>query len=324
MGASQSPTFRVLALHGGGIHGVATATYLADIEQRTEAPLYRHFDLVTGTSTGGLIALALSLGISAVEVQRLYLEEGASIFQRRHSLLPKRLAALIGPLYRSAPFHDQLQRVLGRDTRLGEAKCRLCIPAINIRSGDAVVFKTRHHEDFERDHRLRMWRVAAATTAAPIFFRPAQIPKRGWFVDGGLWANAPIEVGVAEGLKLGYRLDEIEVLSIGTGTQAFHKAGLPHWIFRHARHGLLGWGRKLVHLIMRTQVQRAQNLTGYLFPEGHLRHIDFDLPDYAGGLDAVGRAEMFAERARARAKRTARDVRERFFSETTELFTPLP
>lgn len=324
MKKSPLSTFRVLALHGGGIHGVATAAYLADIEERTDAPLHRHFDLITGTSTGGLIALALSLGISAFDIQQLYQERGLTIFKRRLAVLPKRLAMLVGPIYCSTPFHEQLQRILGPDTRLADAKCRLCIPAVNIRTGDAVVFKTRHHRDFERDHQLRMWRVAAATAAAPIFFRPVRIPGRGWFVDGGLWANSPIEVGVAEGLKLGARLDEIEVLSIGTGTQAFHKAGNSNGLFRHARHGLIGWGRMLVHLVMRTQVQRAKNLTNYLLPESHLRHIDFDLPEESGGLDAVHQATMFAERAQAQAKWTACDVREQFFSDVTERFSPVP
>jgi predicted acylesterase/phospholipase RssA len=169
-----------------------------------------------------------------------------------------------------------------------------------------------------------MWRIAAATAAAPIFFRPVRIESTGWFVDGGLWANTPITVGVAEGIKLGYSLDEIRVLSVGTGQQSFHYEGAPHPVLGRFRHGLLGWRQSLVSLTMHAQSQRANNLTSYFLPSGQLMRIDFPLPSDAGGLDAVHQASMFAERARAHAKVVSREVRRQFFSEEALPFTPVP
>lgn len=320
-GETGKKRFSVLALHGGGIRGAATAAYLADLEERINGRIRDYFDLITGTSTGGLIALGLSRDISAERVLALYKEEGEELFVRRRPpilpegladwILPNWLTRLFVPVYRGGPLKDKLQEVFKTGTLLGEAECSLCIPTVNLETGETVVLKTDHHKDFERDHQLPMWRVAAATSAAPTYFPPAKIPERGWFVDGGLWANAPIEVGLAEGRKLGYQLDEIEILSIGTGRSTFHKRGVPSWlgVFRH---GLLGWNFGLVELTMRTQTQRARNVTRYLRP-GKFCHIDFPLPEDMGGLDALGDVDKLVKRARKKAKDTTRDVRKEFF-----------
>lgn len=313
--------FAVLALHGGGIRGAATAAYLADLEERIDGRIRHHFDLITGTSTGGLIALGLSRDISAKRILALYEEEGEELFVRRGLsllpngvadwILPAQVARLFAPVYRASPLRQKLREVFDVDTLLGEAKCSLCIPTVNLETGETVVLKTDHHEDFERDHELPMWQVAAATSAAPTYFPPAEIPERGWFVDGGLWANAPIEVGLAEGRNLGYDLGQIEILSIGTGSSTFHKEGDPDW-FRVFRHGLFGWNYSLIELAMRTQTQRARNVTQYLKP-GKLRHIDFPLPKDIGGLDALGDVGTLVRRARKKAKDTTRGVRQEFF-----------
>lgn len=305
--------FRVLVLHGGGIHGVSTAAYLADLEKHSGSEIREHFDLIVGTSTGGIVAVALALGIPAIEVEGLYREHGKDIFSRRMPFLPRRIAKYFGPLYGIEPLCKLLMEIFGPDTELGEAKCPLCVPAINITTGRNVVFKTRHRAAYERDHKLEIWRVAAATAAAPVYFPPVKISDRGWFVDGGLWANAPIEVGIAEGRKLGYSLDQIEVLSVGTGEKAFQRSGAPHQIFRNARHGIIGWGQDLVDLVMRSQSQRSQDLARYLLSEEQILHVDFPLPNYTGGLDAVEEVDTLANRARTQAKKNSQGVRKRFF-----------
>jgi len=312
-GSRTASRFRILALHGGGIHGVSTAAYLADLEKHGGTETRKHFDLIVGTSTGGIIALVLSRGIPASEVETLYREHGSDIFNRRVPILPAEVAKFFGPLYDSEPLCELLKEVLGPDTQLGEAECPLCIPAINITAGRNVVFKTRHRPVYERDHTLKMWRVAAATAAAPVYFPPVKIPDRGWFVDGGLWANAPIEVGIAEGRQLGHSLDQIEVLSIGTGQKVFHRDGTPHRVVRNSRHGVIGWGQDLVDLVMRSQSQRSQDLAKYLLSEEQIVHVDFPIPNDAGGMDAVSEVETFANRARTQAKKSSQDVRNRFF-----------
>ena len=323
-GAGRPRPFRVLALDGGGIRGVAPAAFLAYVEAHLDRPIHRYFDLLVGTSTGGIIALALASGVPAERVLQLYRERGAALFARRYPILPKRAAMALGPLYRSGPLHEELRRILGEDTLLGAARCRVCVPAVNVSSGNVVVFKTRHHERFERDHRLPMWRVAAATAAAPTYFHPVHVPGCGWFVDGGLWANAPAMIGVAEAALLGYRPDEVEVLSVGTGTAPFCKEGPRRWSpWGDFRFGLLGWGKGLVDLVMRAQTQRAANFTSYLMPPDHHVRVDFELPDGDCGLDAVHLTETLAHRATARAKEVAREIRLRFFDAEAVPFEPV-
>ena len=310
---NSSDCFQVLVLHGGGIHGVASAVYLRDLEERSGSRAREHFDLLVGTSTGGIIALALSLGIPAREIETLYRKRRDEIFSRRLPLVPQKIAQFVGSLYDNEPLCRLLREILGSETQIDEAKCPVCIPAINITTGRNVVFKTRHRPEYERDHALKMWRVAAATAAAPVYFPPVEIPDRGWFVDGGLWANAPIEVGIAEARQLGHSLDHIEILSIGTGQKSYYRDGEPHRIFHNGRHGIFGWGQDLVDLVMRAQSQRSRNLARYLLAENQVEHIDFPLHDDAGGIDAVGEADTFAERAQTEAKKSGRDVRTRFF-----------
>ena len=316
-------SFHILALDGGGIHGVATASYLACIESCLQKPLHRYFDLISGTSTGGLIALALTRNIRAADIAELYLTQGHQLFSRRHPYLPKKLAAAFGPLYRSRPLLAEIRRTLHADTLLGDAQCRVCVPALNITSGEPVVFKTRHHKEYERDYCYKMWHVAAATSAAPGYFRPFEIPGAGWFVDGGLWANSPVNVGIAEAIKLGYQLQDIRVLSIGTGNCTYHRNGAPHHVFGQLGNGLFGWGLDLIRLMMRSQTRRAENLSAYLLPKEQLVRIDFPLPPGAGGLDAIGEVEIFATRAREEAKRSGRHVREFFFRNVVPPFEPL-
>jgi len=323
--SSQNPVpFRILALHGGGIHGVATASYLESVEADTGTRIREHFDLITGTSTGGIIALALSLDIPASDIKTLYLEHGHAIFSRKLPWLPKKVAQLAAPLYRLDGLRSRLRQIFGLDTLLGEARCRLCIPTVNITTGRNEVLKTRHHPRFERDHKLPMWQVGTATAAAPTYFPPAHLPTRGHYVDGGLWANAPIEVGISEALHLGIDRSDITVLSLGTGDRAFYKHGVKDRLLGSLCHGIIGWGGGLVDLAMRSQTQRSRNLTEYLLPDGHLHHIDFDLPSHLGGLDAVSDAGTLAEIAKSTAKSTLGKLRPVYFQSKAAPFAPIP
>lgn len=324
---SDSSDFKILSLDGGGIRGVFAATYLAYIEEHIDGHAGEYFDLIVGTSTGGIIALALAMRVPASRIANLYREKGEAIFTRRWpSLFGRKVPMTLDALYKRWPLYDELKRVFGEDTLLGEAKSRICIPTLNLSTGKAVVFKTRHHDEYERDHLLPLWKVAAATSAAPTYFRPVSIEEAGGsFVDGGLWANTPTMVGVAEGIRLGHARESVRVFSIGTGSKPFYKDGHV-WgrLLGGLRFGLAGWYGDIVDLVMRSQTQRASNLASYLLPDENRRRIEFTLPGDDFGLDAVHRTTLLAERAHERAKDTSRDVREGFFRRKAELFEPLP
>ena len=323
--AATGRSFRVLALDGGGVRGACTAAYLVRLEERLDAPLAQYFDLICGTSTGGILALGLATGHPAAELLDLYRTRAGVLFRRRHPWLPKPVAMAVDSLYRSDGLHAELRGVLGADTVLGDAATRVCVPAMNVTTGRATVFKTRHMADLERDHLLPAWLVAAATSAAPVYFDPVEVPGCGHYVDGGLWANTPATVGILEALRLGHALADVDLLSIGTGAARFHRSvATGGRRFRSGgHHGLVGWGTDVVDLSMHAQTDRAENFMHYLLGASHCR-VQFPLPEGSFDLDAVGQVETLVQMASEEAKRSARDVRRRFLDAPVAPFTPIP
>jgi hypothetical protein len=257
--------FRILSLDGGGIRGAFSASVLSTLEKETGRALADHFDLITGTSTGGIIALGLALGLPASAIRDFYREKGPDIFpgtgliQRtrdkvRHLFAAKRSHEALGAALRS---------VFG-NKRLGEARCRLVIPTYDAVGGRIYLLKTAHHERFTGEYQASAVECALATSAAPTYFAAAALAEHpgSSYVDGGMWANCPVMVGVTEAVHfLGIPLDQIDVLSIGT-------VGSPFSVSRERRRaGIIGWSTELIELLMRGQVEaalaQAQLLTGH-------------------------------------------------------------
>jgi uncharacterized protein len=119
--------FRILSLDGGGIRGVFPAAFLARLEEHLEHPIGRYFDLIAGTSTGGIIAIGLGLGLSAADILKLYVEQGPAIFDQEHGAIGnwvrqklRGIAHLLITKHSSEPLRRALEGVLGR-RRLGRA-----------------------------------------------------------------------------------------------------------------------------------------------------------------------------------------------------------
>ncbi len=189
------PTFHVLALSGGGYRGLYTATVLAELEKAMGRPIASHFDLICGTSAGGMLALGLAAEIPAQELKELFEKEGNRIFGSRS------LARRIFGFWLKAK-HDSigLREVLTerfQETMIGDLKHRLLVPTVNYSTGRGQFFKTPHHKSFELDHRMKLVDVALATAAAPVYF-PLARNERGVFADGGLVGNAPGLFGLHE------------------------------------------------------------------------------------------------------------------------------
>lgn len=234
--------FKILSLDGGGIRGVYTAALLQLCEQEfgRGEKLARYFDMIAGTSTGGIIALGLGLGISMPDIVAFYRDDGRKIFPP----LPVRLSGKARQLWNWAfgpkLDHAQLDAALKRRFRehlLGEASTRLVVPAFMMPKTEIAVFKTDHHADFRNDHLTPMWKVARATSAAPTYLKGLEHEESGRvFIDGGVWANNPVMVAAIDALSA-YDLsfDQIEIFSIGTGNAPF-ELSKPD-VFR----GLVAW-----------------------------------------------------------------------------------
>ncbi|UIY45310.1 CBASS cGAMP-activated phospholipase [Methylobacterium radiotolerans] len=224
-------TFQILCLSGGGYRGLFTAEVLAQLEKQAGRPIGECFDLIAGTSIGGIIALGLGLGHRATAIRDAFLQNGAAIFPPRRpprtGLLGKidRWRAYSGgPKYPATELRRTVQGIVGADTLLGAARTRLLIPAVNMTDGRVQMFKTPHHSTLTVDQHRKVIEVAMATSAAPTFFPLATVGK-SLYADGGLAANSPDACAVHEAVHFaGQNREDIRVLSIGTTSSNF---GLP-------------------------------------------------------------------------------------------------
>jgi hypothetical protein len=244
--------FRILSIDGGGIKGIFPAALLAEVEHLflggESAGLF--FDLIVGTSTGGIIALGLGAGISGSQMLDLYMTQGSEIFPPgRMTRWFANLRSLAMYRYDRSALTTALTDVFGARV-LAESNRRLCIPAFEGHHGEVYIFKTPHHPDFHLDGSQTMVDVALATSAAPTYFRSHD--SAGYrFIDGGLWANNPVMLGLVDALTC-FRLDpnDIQILSLGCGRQASIIRGWQAW------GGLLSW-RSVIASAMDLQSQNA-------------------------------------------------------------------
>ena len=217
--------FKVLSIDGGGTKGLYCAKIIEGIENEYGSRISDHFDLICGTSTGGLIALALSLGIPASDIVRFYLNHSANIFPNRN-IVEKSLrtfSQLLGRgKYDNKALIDALWSLFG-DRTLKESKCLLCIPSFSLSDGRPYIFKRDHSEgNLTRDNSTRYLDVALATSAAPTYLPVATIENHNnrQFIDGGIYANNPSLVGIIEAFRYfvgdGKQFDRLGLLSIAT------------------------------------------------------------------------------------------------------------
>lgn len=219
---------KILAIDGGGIKGAFPAAFLAAIEEATGKPIADHFDLIAGTSTGGIIALGLGLGLSAKDILRFYQENGRQVFGREVDSAglwgrvnsywrkqERRVRQLVGPAYDPLALRTALEGAFGAK-RLADSAVRLVIPAYSINTRSVYVFKTAHHQRFEVDHKQTAVNVALATAAAPTYFPAHTMTGDALLVDGGVWANNPAGIAAVEAVGvLGWQGDSLRILSLG-------------------------------------------------------------------------------------------------------------
>ncbi|QHS63526.1 CBASS cGAMP-activated phospholipase [Chitinophaga agri] len=248
--------FKILAIDGGGIKGLYSASILARIEQKTGKKIGDHFDMICGTSTGGLIALALSTGKPAQEIADMYFNRGREIFtvseirpirwlQRRWQFM----CQLLGYGKFSADPLKQILSDMFEEKTMGQANNLLCIPSYNLIRGMPRVFKYPHAEGgFFMDRDIKMVDVALATSAAPTYL-PIHEHNNILYADGGLWANNPALCGLLEALDFFVGPDKqfssFKILSVSSVAQpsGWASTSKRHRSFRH-------WGNKLFQASM--------------------------------------------------------------------------
>lgn len=231
----QKSKRRILTLDGGGIKGVFAAAFLETIEEATGKRIAEHFDLIAGTSTGGIIAIGLGLGMSAREITQFYVNDGPRIFNQdnpldSHGVLSRFMGWLrdqkngcgqiAAPKYDGAELRKALERAF-QSKRLGDSTVRLVIPAYHADKEDVYVFKTRHHPRLQMDWKESAINVALATAAAPTYFQAHPMPSGAPLIDGGIWANNPAGLAAVEARSvLGWKDDDLFIVRLGCTEEA--------------------------------------------------------------------------------------------------------
>ncbi|MGY3532243.1 CBASS cGAMP-activated phospholipase [Bradyrhizobium sp. USDA 4452] len=317
-------TYKILSLDGGGIRGVFPAAFLARLEDHLEEPIGSYFDLIAGTSTGGIIALGLGLGLSAGDILKLYEEKGPAIFDQQHGMIRnfvrQRLRGalhLFGSKYSSQPLQDALVGILG-ERRLGESRTRLVIPAWHPMLERVYIYKTAHHPRLETDFRIRALDAAMATAAAPTFLKPHMTGDAIELFDGGVWANNPIGVATIEAVgMLNWPADRLKILSLGTINDV--KAG-PRW------KGKLPMAPSIARLFMSGQSHSALGMAKIVTGDGHdhraIWRIDQTAPPGRYTMDDAGRIAEMKNRGFTEAREQLPELRRHFFDSVAEPFVP--
>jgi len=263
--------FRILAIDGGGIKGIFPAAFLSELEERYLGgdSIARYFDLIAGTSTGGIIALGLGAGLTSAAIRDFYICQGREIFppQRRLRRFMGTIRQCIRFRYDSVALARALGKTFGRKT-FGESKSRLCIPSFDGRHSEVYIFKTPHHPDYKLDSLEQMAKVAAATSAAPTFFRPLE--DGGYtFVDGGVWCNNPTMVGLVDALTcFAVQRWRIRILSVGCGNNLYTVGPI-----RKQLGGFLAWSN-IISAAMRLQSFNALGQAGLLIGADRIVRVD--------------------------------------------------
>ncbi len=281
----MSQLIKVLSIDGGGVRGIIPAMIVAEIEKRTGQPACELFDLVVGTSTGGILALGLTLPdpddsnqphYTAEEIADLYRNRGKDVFTGGSIL-----RSLIDERYPSTGIESVLEDYFG-DIRLGEALTDVMITGYEIQRRRPHLFKSnkaRSDDPTERQqHNFPMRKIARATTAAPTLFEVARLDFEGEdgnylaLIDGGVFANNPALEGYVEAFK-NNRDADILVISLGTG-----QINVPLSYDQVKDWGLVHWARGLlIDLILDGVGRDVGYLMNKLLPEKRFFRFQFDM-----------------------------------------------
>jgi hypothetical protein len=216
----------VLSIDGGGIRGIIPALVLARIEALTGLPTWRCFDLIAGTSTGGILALALAAPeyekpsegrFQAGDLADFYEQEGRFIFARSLWRGVSSVGGLADEKYSAESLETVLEQYLG-EAWLDQAMTRVIVSAYDIEGRRPFFFKSWQTPS-RPPGRVRMEDAARATAAAPTYFEPARVSAEGstiGLIDGGVCVNNPAMCAYAEARRL-WPEEEVWVVSLGTG-----------------------------------------------------------------------------------------------------------
>ncbi|MEX0648135.1 MAG: CBASS cGAMP-activated phospholipase [Balneolaceae bacterium] len=300
----ENQIVQILSLDGGGLRGLFSTAVIESLENQLGNSITKHFDIITGTSTGGLIALGLGLGKKGEAISQFYQKDGPRIFPNSgYQKVYRFLKGWLFNKYSNHQLESTLKKLLRFDNEsdnvplLGDSSKRLIIPTFYAANSRPRLFKTPHDKRYRSDWKIPMWAVAMATSAAPTYF-PSFKYKGNTYLDGGIWANNPSLIGVIEALEMGAKIENIRVLNITTTSSntdclVFKIPFLPLKA-PYGRLGKIPWATRILEVIMQANSFSTTHMyLRQMLAEGNLAVID-DLLNYGhAGLDDINYDEFY-------------------------------
>lgn len=276
---SNIKTFKVLSLDGGGIKGYLAAKILTNIEQYLNnkdgknISVGQRFDLIAGTSTGGIIALGLSIGLTAKEIQEFYEKKIPIIFKKRHFW-----DGLLTPKYSNDNLKQALFEIF-KDQTLNDVLTKVCITSVSAQNGKPRFYKSGYFDRNRARLDETLVDIALATSAAPTYFTTYSPSQHSYaLVDGGICANNPAMVALIEAMQLNnHSLDSIRMVSVGTGDNC----GMPYDVSKLFNIGKFNWiaqfhsffklGSPLIELLLSSQSTLVHHQVNFMLQDKYLR-----------------------------------------------------
>ncbi|OYD97449.1 patatin [Nostoc sp. 'Peltigera membranacea cyanobiont' 210A] len=279
MNTKARPKYKILSIDGGGIRGIIPALLLSEIERRTQKPIFSLFDLITGTSSGGILALGLTkprlssdvsdnlpvAEYTAEDLLQLFIEYGVEIF---YEPLFERLLGPLEDIFLQPKYPSESKEEIFRQY-FGNALIENNLKEVFVTSYDIEqripIFFTNKLEKQQIESKnfqklcggFSLLDAALATSATPTYFAPHRVvnPHNSGIaytlIDGGVFANNPAHLAILEaqisskrkGQKV-LNTEDILVVSLGTGslTSVYPYKEVKNW-------GLLQWGRPLLNIM---------------------------------------------------------------------------
>lgn len=197
---------RILSLDGGGVRGIIQAYILNKIQKETRRPLWGLFDVIVGTSTGGLIALLIGSGFSGEEILEFYFSCSSIIFEKNKFSF----GGIIKPKFSSSDFQILAENIF-KGKMFSDMKTNIVCPAYCLDFGRPVLYRSFDSSVLP----ISCADLAVAISASPTYFKPKTVQKMA-MIDGGVFMNNPAAEAAATAFEL-YG-DDFKLLAIGNGS----------------------------------------------------------------------------------------------------------
>jgi patatin-like phospholipase/acyl hydrolase len=306
-GKNKDKKFQILSFDGGGIKGILSIAFLSMLQKELNIDnITKHFDLIAGTSTGGIIALALGAGLKVDEILEFYIKDGRDIF--KPSLFKDIKRIFWAPKYSNGILENKLKNIF-KQKKIIDSKKRLIIPYYNVNENKPSVFKTPHAEGIFKDKNIYMYQVALGTSSAPTYF-PLYSFDNKMFIDGGIVANNPTMIAIIEAkTKLGYNIEDICVLSIGTTVEkktydCLNKSSAIKWILNG----------DITDLFIEAQGKTIDEQCDLLLNKNRYLRINVEVPRNFAGIDKYKSKDKLVARADYLVQKYSKNIEEMFFS----------